>query len=405
MRTLGALPLLALAVCDGPPLALDLNGGSCGAIAIETVDEAILPGWQIAAMVADRVDGEGAWIVAEDPARRAFLRPWPAGVGLDLSALGPADDFDLQPGLRPDESWLVLARPARARVWRLGPSARGELHEVPGLADFPGPGAWTRRLLFVGDTPHLLAVSAPQPQVVPIFKIAAIDPTTLALGPVLPLVPVQACPDELAWPCAVLEQRGEWVEILAVTAAGSMRGGAVLLATRSLDPEIAPHRDAVTLTLVVYADDAGRPPMARLLGGWFHSGTSGADVRLRGQLATDARSLFRGVSAHRPPLPPDAYLLNDLDLDQPPGASRLEAPHLIVVSALLQLGARAVIPVLADDRLALAPLDGPTIEAAIPSDIAFDRHTRVAGAGRQQLLLRPPHGPARRVRARCVPAE
>nr|MBA3546274.1 hypothetical protein [Nannocystis sp.] len=45
-RRLPALALLGLTVCDGPALSLEVGGGSCVAIALETVDEALLPGWK-----------------------------------------------------------------------------------------------------------------------------------------------------------------------------------------------------------------------------------------------------------------------------------------------------------------------------------------------------------------------
>lgn len=48
-------------------------------------------------MVAEEV--EGAWILAEDPEGRTMLQPWPVGEGLDLSAFGDAQEFDLQQGL------------------------------------------------------------------------------------------------------------------------------------------------------------------------------------------------------------------------------------------------------------------------------------------------------------------
>ena len=42
-------------------------------------DEALLPGWAVTAMVAEHVEGEGAWILAEDPKGRTMLQPWPVG--------------------------------------------------------------------------------------------------------------------------------------------------------------------------------------------------------------------------------------------------------------------------------------------------------------------------------------
>lgn len=401
-RTLPALMLLGLAVCDSAELSLDLDGGArCAGIALEVVDEP-LPGWKIAAMVAEEVEGEGAWIVAEDPEGRTMLQPWPAGEGLDLSELGAAQEFDLQPGLLAGESWLVLDRPERARVWRLGPAASGVVHEVPGLADFPGPGEWTRRLLFVGHTPHLLAAPVTTLEAVPRFQVAAIEPATLTLGPVWPVDLAQTCWGDIPEACLYLA--GDSVEMLAVTAAGSMKGGAVLIASGSLTVEFATGRDAVLSTLALYVSDEGAAPIAQ---SWFGSllpGSGSHQGRLQGQLATDTYSLFSAARLVRPEIPPGELQLEVVNLN-PAAAGRPIYSPFREVSALLQLGDRAVVGEFAEGRLSLAPIGGPTIDRTVTGNIELDPDAQVTSVGREQLLLRPTTGPARRVRARCMPAE
>ncbi len=404
MRTLLALALLGLTACDGPALSLELDSsGSCAAIALETVDEALLPGWTIAAMVAERDEGAGAWILALDPKGRTMLQPWPTGAGIDLSTLGEPYEFDLQPGLIEDESWLVLDRPERMRVWRLGPAARGEIQEVPGLAEFPGPGDWTRRLLLVGDTPHVLAVPVATLEAVPRFHIAAIDPQTLALGPVWPIDFVQDCRADTFLGCIDFDFTGDSVEMLAVTAAGSMRGGAVLLALGAPNPEFGSGHDAFLTTLTLYMDQAGGPPIAGRKDGSLIPGTSGRG-HLQAQFATDSRSLFFVARLVSWDASLRELLLNVVDLDPAAGSDRPQYTDTIAVGMLLQLGARAVVGGFAQGRWGLAPLVGGEVDTTVKGSVELDSNARVTSVGREQLLLRPSIGPARRVRARCVPA-
>ena len=400
------LLLLGLAVCDGPQLSLDLDADACVAITLETVDAALLPGWEIAAMVAEQVEGTGAWILGTDPKGRTMLQPWPAGVGLDLSGLGDAEDLDLQPGRIEGESWLVIDRPWGVRVWRLGDAARGELQEVPGLADFPGPGDWTRRLLFVGDTPHLLAAPAESVEMVPRFQVAAIDRQTLTLGPMWPIDYLPDCVGEHADDdsCISPPYPGDLLKMLAVTPAGSMRGGAVLLAVASPNTDLATGHDAFLAVLTLYADGPGGAPVALRKDGWYLPGTGSNPGHLQGQLATDARSLFsltRGASAK----PLESFLVGILDLDAAYGSrTPKELTEMTWSGPLLQLGAREVIGNFAEGRWSLSPFKGRKVDTLITGSIELDPDTQVTSTGREQLLLRPPGGPARRVRARCVPA-
>lgn len=397
---LPVLLLFGLAVCDGAELALDLDDGArCAGIALEVVDEP-LPGWKIASMVAEEVEGEGAWIVAVDPEGRTMLQPWPEGEGYDLSEFGAAEEFDLQPGLRAGESWLVLDRPERVRVWRLGLAAAGVMQEVPGLADFPGPGDWTRRLVFVGDMPHLLAAPVTTLEAVPRFQVAAIDPGTLTLGQVWPVDLTQNCWADT--PASCLYLAGDSVELLAVAPAGSMRGGAVLIASGSLGSEGATGRDALLSTLTLYIDDEGGAPIAVSLAASLVPGSGSYQGHLQGQLAADDRSLFTGVRLVSPDVPQRTYQVRAMDLN-PAAADRPMYSTWWQVNALLQLGERAVIGLFAEGRLSLTPLDGPAIDTTITGSVELDPDAQVTSVGREQLLLRPTTGPARRVRARCIP--
>ncbi len=402
MRTLPALLLLGLAVCDSAELSLDLDGGArCAAIEFETVDE-VLPGWKVASVAAEEVEGEGAWIVAEDPEGRTMLQPWPAGEGLDLSGLGHAEEFDLQPGLLAGESWLVLDRAGRVRVWRLGPAASGAVQEVPGLAEFPGPGDWTRRLLFVGDTPHLLAAPRKSLTAAPRFQVAAIEPGTLALGQVWPVDLAPYCWGDTPWDCFFLA--GDSFEMLAVTEAGSMRGGAVLVASGELTDEIATGRDAFISTMALYVNDESPAPIAVFMFGSLLSGSGSHQGYLQGQLATDTGALFSAARLVSSESPSREFQLQVVDLN-PAAVGRPSSSTWWQVDALLQLGERAVIGLLAEGRLSLTSLHGPTIDKAVAGSVELAPDAQVTSVGRQQLLLRPTSGPARRVRARCVPGD
>ena len=393
--------LLGLAVCDGAELSLEFDSGArCAAIALEVVDEP-LPGWKIASMVAEEIEGDGAWIVAEDPEGRTRLQPWPAGEGLDLSELGAAEQFDLQPGLREGESWLVLDRPERVRVWRLGRAASGVVEEVPGLADFPGPGDWTRRLLFVDDTPHLLAAPTTTPEAVPRLQVAAIEPATLRLGQVWPVDLGQSCWGDTPSSCLYLA--GDSIEMLAVTAAGSMNGGAVLIASGSLSVEFATGRDAYLSTLALYINDEGAAPIAHTGFGTLLPGSGSHQGYLQGQLATDTRALFSGVRLVRPEIPPGELQLQISELQAVAEVRPAYTQVFGEVRALLQLGERAVVGLFTEGRMSLLPLDGPSIDTTITGSIELDPDAKVTSVGREQLLLRPSTGPARRVHARCIP--
>jgi hypothetical protein len=125
---------------------------------------------------------------------------------------------------------------------------------------------------------------------------------------------------------------------------------------------------------------------------------------LQGVLATDGRSLFSATSLEGPPGATDELQVGAMTLDPTFGSDRPQYLYGGTVAALLQLGARAVVGEFAQGRLSLTPLDDGRVDTTLPGSIALDPDVRVTSAGREQLLLRPVSGPARRVRARCGPA-
>ena len=158
--SLALLATLGLAACvegPSPDLALDM-GRVCQNIALEVRDPAVLPGWEVHAMALERSEGASAWVLGTSPDGRLRLRGWPEGPPIELSDLGTAQEFRLVPGPGDGQTWLVLDRPGTVQIWRLDDAATGTMFAGPPLTNFPFEGEWTRRLVFIDEVPHLLAV-------------------------------------------------------------------------------------------------------------------------------------------------------------------------------------------------------------------------------------------------------
>lgn len=402
MRSL-ALALLAVSACDEPQPALDVDVRGCAGIHLEVRDAALLPGWEVEAIAAERVQGDSGWALVRDRSAHWTLKAWPTGPEHPLVGLDAADEPRLLPGLREAETWLAIDGPAQVRVWRLGEAAQGELDEVPGLGKWPGPGPWTRRLLFIGDTPHLLAAPRVTADEMPVLKLAPIDPRTLTLGATAAIEVGAFCHDPRSDLDACAAQRPPIAfEILDVTAAGSMAGGAALLGVRQATPPPAPNQTLLEyLALELHRGPDDGPPDVRRH--WDLHVLAHGSARLSGQIATDAASLFT--------------LTDPLELASEPGllelsvaalrgrVRRLRAAEFPARDGpLLQLGGRAVLGDFEAGRWSIAPLRSRDIDATVSGSLALDEDARISSAGREQLLVRPATGAAWRVVAICDPA-
>lgn len=395
MRNL-AVALLALTTCDEPQPTLELGSDGCTAVALEVRDPAVLPGWNVVALAAERVGGDSAWALARDPEGRPTLKAWPTGPGFDLSGLGPIGQFRLLPGLAPGQTWMTQEPPGKLRVWRLGAAAEGAGVEAPDLGAFPGPGAWSRRLLLVDGLPHLLAAPRIEDGDVVTLYVAALDPETLALGTIWPVDFRRPCV-ALDIPGCIHESGGAAVEILDVAEAGSVGGAVALLAIR------LPGFDALSTMLELHTREAGTAPSTLRRDGFFIPGnqSSWPDTGLRGQLAADAGALYTLVGTDV--FDEASYLhymaLRDTGYEYLNYAQDYRAWD----GPLVQLGKRAVLGWFTEDgRFSLAPLRFGSLETDVTAHISLASTTHVSSAGREQLLVRPATGPAMRVVASCA---
>lgn len=402
-----ALALLALGACDGPSPTLELDAIGCAAIVLDVRDE-ILPGWEITGLAAEQSGGDTAWVLGADPEGRVRLMPWPTGPGVELSALGEIGDFRLLPGPVDSESWLVLERPGKIRVWRLGEAARGEIIEVPGLAHLPPEPDWTLRLVFIGGGPFLVAVPRRLPASGLILQVAGIHPRTLALGEFHQL---DAQTVFFAEAKLVKDPFGGLVEILDVNEAGRIPGAALLLGIRdtgSLVDEGPPGhlrapgpRGYDPVYTVVELLDTG-PEGTIELRRWPNVGdlVGRPEYGMRGQIAVGARSIFTLTWAVDGP-EREHYNFTVIGRED----TRFEADDFDSDSksnSLLQLGAHPMLGQFEAGRWVPRPLQE---EASRPSIAGLElaRGAQVTSAGHEQLLVRPVAGPALRVVASCAP--
>ena len=397
MRHALLLPLLVLACVSESP-GLTANGERCETLALTVLDSAVLPGWKVHAMVAERVDGDAVWTVASDPEGALMLKPWPQGPAHDLSGLGQAEDLSLLRGRAEGESWLLLGDPDRLRVWRLGAAATGEVASSPDLSGFAGPGRWTYQLLLVGDAPYVLAMSTGMPALELQLRLAPLDPDSLELGEVGPAQKFAAlCEPAATQPCSLVGGNTALTEVraLAVSEAGTMAGVTAMFGL-SFSPEDSVSPAFMTLQAIDRGVDQAPELVGRVVGLFAAKNSSPQ----RGRLAVDGDALY--VSA----------LVADGKVEEAGFAKALT--HLEDRSngdgwlrwdqggALLQLGAAVIVGDLVEDRWQFSRVeDGEVMEPVPAAELALPKQTQMWSAGHEQLFMRPPVGPALRVGALC----
>ncbi len=399
MRPLLLAPCFLLTACLPDPPEVVVAGQGCESIALAVADPAVLPGWTVHAMVAERVGGDTVWTLASDPKGALMLQPWPHGPALELTDLGEADDFSLLPGRDEGESWLLLARQDRLRVWRLGAAAQGEVVASPDLTGFPGPGRYAYQLLMIGDVPYLLATTTGVPSNGLRFQLAPLDPEHLTLGKPGPSEKFSAlCQPVDGDGCRLLSGSTlTEVRALAVSEPGRMAGAAALFGLRFTPVDsISP----AFITLQAIDRGAGRHPelIARMIGLF-----AAQDVLAqRGRLATDGTGLYSSA------------LVAEVDGSIETSGFGLAYTWLADRTSsfswlfwdqggpLLQLGDQVIVGGFEGEHWQFSRVEHGRITTPIQSDVQLVLETQMWSAGHEQLFVRPPGGPAMRIAAQCV---
>ena len=177
-----------------PDLAIDM-GRSCDGIVLEVRDPKVLPGWTVHALAVEHSEGDSVWALATDGEGRLQLTGWPAGPRIDLSGRGEAHEFRLVTGALEGQTWLMLDRAETLQMWRLDDAASGALVQGPPVQDWPTAGSWTRRLVFLDQTPYLIAVPASGDASTVELMLARLDETSLAPQPAVALPLWRNCPE------------------------------------------------------------------------------------------------------------------------------------------------------------------------------------------------------------------
>ena len=399
MRPSLVLPWLALTACVADPPVAVLGGEGCEAIALTVLDPAVLPGWTVHAMVAERVDGDAVWTLATDPGGALMLKPWPAGPALDLSEFGEPDDFSLLPGRSEGESWLLSTRQAQLRVWRLGAASKGEVTASPDLSGYPGPGSWTYELMLIGEAPYLLAASTGVPAKSLRFQLAPLDAQDLTLaapGEVLAFGDLCSPPAEdfcgLLTGTSLLAE----VDVVAVTEPGAMAGAAALLGLTFPPDSMSP----AFITLQANDRGAGRAP--EVIGRVIGLAAAGAAPRVRGRIASDGRGLYSSLLVESA----DDPSARSFGFDYTSLANRESGVSFLFwdqAGPILQLGRAVAVTDPVDDRWDVVLVkNGEFTTTTASIELAGD--TQLWSAGYEQWFARPSAGPAMRLGARCADA-
>ena len=399
------LTLLAAPACLPDPPAVVLGGEGCDAIDLAVLDPAVLPGWIVHSLVAQRDDGDAVWTLATDPEGALTLKSWPGAPILGLADVGDAADFSLIPGRVDGESWMLLDRQEHLRVWRLGSAADGEFFASPDLSGFPGPGGWSYSLHLIGDAPYLLAAATGVPVKSMRFHLARLDPDDLSLGPAGPVIRfADLCMPPSELPCSTFTTSTALAEVdaLAATEAGTMAGAAVLLGV-TFATDASPLSGFVVLQMNDHGSDLSPTIVGRIIGQMQPYGVPDTLApRLHGRLASNGEYLFASMIGQEAddPDPPAAYMHSYLrlaDHDSPAHAS-----YSTRNGPSLQFGREAVMSGLEDGRWEIELLKRDT---SLTADLVLPNRTQVWSAGHGQWFARPPGGPAMRLGASCVPRD
>jgi len=416
-----ALPVLT---CTAPELGLMIDTGTrCTGVAVEVLDDAVLPGWTVHALAVLDVSGGDGWALATDPGKRLWLQPLPAGPGLDLTELADAGVLELMPGPIPGEAWLLFDRPEGARVWRLGSPINGEIREAPELALFPGEDlGWSRRLVFVGATPYLLAAPGSGDASTLTLPLARLDRETLAIVDMWSVefwgscgeVPEDAGPDGGCM--ATLFEEITEIELLAVTQADGAGAAVVLVGLHSVQPSETPelpgrhHTEVSSLEL----RDAGAdlPPDAyrHIRAPWD------TETELKfslAQVGADDEDMYVLAGVAQPPDAEQSLLQKDYAVRAEHSDERESGINdnfayfdKELRTHLLQVEGEVAVGQFLEGEWRVAPIvkenDRARVDTSLIAGLPVAEGSVVRGAGFGQFLIRPPDGAASRVTLGCA---
>lgn len=407
---------LAAAACGPvtpPGLVLDV-GRVCQDIALELADPDVLPGSTIHAAAIARSGEDAAWYLASAKASALELRRVPEDIpGLDLTAIGEPREFQLQRGPDEGQLWLALDRDGGTRLWRID-EAKAVIEESPPIVDFPDPATPSiRRVVFLGHSPHLIAVPRASTVGELQVQVAAITPS-LALGERWVLTATVECAPLSELSCPLFWSDLRDVAVLDAAEAGSIAGAAILLAITSpegapVDLEMPPAFETHILSIALQHDPAAERPvlMRRDHVAWL---TTGPVQPSPAQIAADPLGLY--VLAGLIPGPNssgvDATSADYLFRAELLGDSSSQAGNVIALlpkefrSHLLQLGSRVAIGQRPGATWHVAPIEGVAIDEENVGSLAVGEPARLLRAGRGQVVVVGDGKPSRRVQIACA---
>lgn len=404
---------LAVAACTAvtpPGLVLDL-GRVCDSIALAVADADVLPGATIHAAAVVRSDGEAAWYVASDQGQLQLRHVPEDRPGIDLTMIGEAREFAIQPGPVEGQVWLLHDDEAGSRAWRIDEAA---VHEGPALPPFPNDAqGWTRRLAFMARAPYLVAIPTSSKVGTIAVEVAAITPE-LELGERWSLTATVECPPFSELACPLFWEDLRDVRVLDGAEAGSISGAALLLAVTTPldaapdDPEAPVVFETNVISVVLQLDAAAERPVLtrRDHTTWT---TDGPVLPSPGLLAVDPLGLYviaglvpgpdtSGANATSSDYLFRADLLGSGTSD--PGDVIALLPKALR-SHVLQLGSRVALGQIVAGTWHVAPIEGLDIDEDIVGSLKIGDDAEVLRAGRGQFLVVGEGLANRRVRVVC----
>jgi hypothetical protein len=418
MRARGLVGAALLGACSPvtpPGLVLDV-GRTCEDIELAVADPDVLPGWRIHAAAIARSGADAAWFLASEHPGELELRRVPEDIpGVDLSTVGAAHEFTLTRSSIEGQLWLTLDRDDAAQLWRIDEDAAA-VSVGPKLAGFPGDASteWFHRLVFLGQSPYLLAL----PRLTKVGEVpvhvAAVTPE-LDLGERWTLTATVTCPPLSELTCPLLWDDLRELSVLDVAEPGSVAGAALLLSIASRpdaesDPAEPPAMfETHILSLALQRDPAGEKPVLtrRDHVAWP---TSGPVLPSPAQLAADPLGVYvlaglvPGPDGSSADATPADYLFRT-DLLGPDTTDEGDLIALLnkdLHSHLLQLGSRVALGQLPTKHWYVAPIEGVTVDEDIVGTLEVGEHASLLRAGRGQVVVVAGSAPTRRVRIACA---
>jgi hypothetical protein len=403
----------AVAACTAvtpPGLVLDV-GRVCDNIALEVADADVLPGATIHAAAVVRSGGDAAWYLASDQGRLE-LHPVPEDMpAIDLSMLGEPREFHVQPGPVEGQVWLLHDDDAGSRVWRIDEEAA---LAGPALAAFPDAAqAWTRRVVFLGRSPHLVAIPRSSKVGTIAVEVAALTPE-LELGERWSLTATVECAPFSELSCPLYWEELRDVALLDGAEAGSISGAALLLAVTTpqgalpAEPEMPVVFETHILSVVLQLDPAAERPVLtrRDHTAWT---TDGPVIPSPALIAADPLGLYviagllpgpdtSGANATSSDYLFRADLLGSGTSD--PGDVIALLPKALR-SRVLQLGGRVALGQIVGSTWHVAPIEGVAVNEEIVGSLKIGDDAEVLRAGRGQFVVVGEGLASRRVRVVC----